>query len=423
MFCRIFKHFHVNRTFLYVSRRFKIHSINWEKHLTYSKLRILLFIYGLLIVFLSLTSCLETYFPEFSSDDVNTLVISGSISDQEGYNYIYVTKATNLEIPRYTFINGCTGFVSDEFGNHYPFENAGEGKYKCWINKDNLIPGIKFKLFVKTPGGIEYESDEEAMPNPTTIDSIYARWVLVQTGDPKIPKRGLQFFANLHGPNSNSTYYRFVVEETWEYHSPYPIYWYYNGALRHYSQVDFSHMVCYSTASLSAIYTLSTSDLAENKYNGYPLHFIENNSEKLLYRYSVLVKQYGNTAEAYRYLNELRKNIEEQGGLYEKQPLRVNGNMHCLTNPEKKVIGYFMANSISTKRISFSQIENLNVDLSDYCVPWIPKPDGVLRYLKNVSPYLYPVYVLNESVLSLADQTCFDCMQRGGSLTKPDFLP
>jgi hypothetical protein len=370
-----------------------------------------------------ITSCLESYFPSFMEDEINTMVISGNMTDQEGFNYIYVSKATNLEIPRYIFLNGCSGYVSDQFGNHFSLESSGEGKYRFWMNKKDLIPGVKYKLYIKCPDGHEYESADEALPFPTQLDSVYANWEISGSNNPLVPRQGYQFYVDVHSANTELKYFRWIVDETWEYHSKFPMEWYFDGKLRRLDQIDYSKMICYITVPKANIFTLSTSNLTENKFIGFPLHFVPNTSEKLLYEYSVLVKQYGQTELAYKYLTELRQNIEDQGGLYERQPIRVHGNIHNISDEKEKVIGYFMATSLVTKRISFSNIENLNVDLSAYCVPWIPTNMSVLEYLAYVSPSLYPVYLLNDTVLHLADQPCFDCRLKGGSLEKPAFLP
>jgi hypothetical protein len=384
-------------------------------------------VFAILIAGLTgLSSCLEQYFPDFTKEEVNTLVITGGISDKEGYNNFEVSLATNLGQPSYFPVVGCTGYVSDDLGNHFPLENLGEGEYRVWIDQQYLQAGKKYRLYVTSPAGLEYESEEEEMPTTASIDSLYCQFEVHQTSDPSLPAEGYQFYADVSGLSSNSRYYRLVVEETWEYHSPYIIEWYWDGStksIRRFEYPDISKQVCYSTKDVKKIFSMSTSNLAENKYQRFPLHFIENTEEKLLYNYSVLVKQYALSERAYRYWDYLRQNIEDQEGLYQKQPLQIVGNIHCKTEPGKKVLGFFSVSAMKTKRITLTNLEDLHVDLSDYCRPWLPRSGSIMDYLKTVAWGKIVYLVVNDNGNFLADESCFDCRLRGGTTVKPVFLP
>jgi hypothetical protein len=409
-------------------------------------MRLIRLIFSLLIIAWFLSSCLETYYPEFSDEEVNTLVISGGITDQEGYHSIYVSLATNVSQPEYFPVTGCWGYVADDKGNNFNLQSLGEGHYQVWIGKENLVPGRKYKLVVVTPLGSVYESDEEVMPDSPEIDSMYYSWEFKETNVPGIQSAGLQFYADFAGGNDQSHYYRWIVEETWEYHSPYIIEWYYDGkskAILQFNPPDYSKQVCYKTQDLEKIFTMKTSNLEANEYKGFPLHFIDNTSEKLLYKYSVLIRQMALSERAYQYWDYLRQNDEDQDGLYQKQPMQIQGNIYALgdfdssridtsvseidtlTNrprSNKRVLGYFSVSSLRTKRTTLTNLNNLNVDLSDYCLPWVPK-NGLSTFLRT-TPYNEIVYLVhNDTGTFLADKSCFDCRLRGGTTSKPAFLP
>jgi hypothetical protein len=401
--------------------------------------------WGFLLLFSAsiFQSCLEPYFPDLPEDEVNTIVIFGGISDQGGYHYFQVSLATNISQPEYFPVTGCTGNVSDDQGNKWKIESTGEGNYRVFIKQENLVPGRKYRLYMKSPLGVEYESDEEIMPASPVIDSIYYKWETHQTSTPSVSSTGLQFYANMNGTLDDARYYRWIVEETWEYHSPYPIDYYYDGSTKTVKRVnppDYSKQVCYSTVDMPKIFTMKTSNLAANEYEGFPLHFIGNTSEKLLYNYSVLIRQVALSEKAYQYWEYLRQNIEDQSGLYQKQPLQIQGNIHALntfdstladtsvtgsdsastrTISSKRVLGFFTVSSVKMNRISLSNIPDINVDLSNYCRPWSPKSGGIGPYLKSI-PWGKIIYMVGPD--SLADESCFDCRLRGGTTVKPAFF-
>jgi hypothetical protein len=74
-------------------------------------------------------------------------------------------------------------------------------------------------------------------------------------------------------------------------------------------------------------------------------------SEKIHLRYSILVKQYALTSDAFNYFTLLKKNTEQLGSIFDAQPSSLTGNIHCISDPAELAIGYVTAGQISQKRI------------------------------------------------------------------------
>jgi len=232
---------------------------------------------------------------------------------------------------------------------------------------------------------------------------------------------GIQFYVDLDGGNINSRFFRWEAIETWEYHVDYPREWYYDGSVHHISPPDYSRKVCWATQLVKNIYTLSTEDLVQNKYDRLFLHFVDNHTSRLKYGYSLLINQFALSEAAYSYWDQMRINSSEQGGLYEKQPLSISGNLHNNTNPDQKVLGFFSASSVESKRIFIRNVENLELDFPTFCTP------GVLRKgLIEISPEDYPAFLMGNDKgywnVQLANE-CVDCLSIGGINIKPDFWP
>jgi hypothetical protein len=82
-----------------------------------------------------------------------------------------------------------------------------------------------------------------------------------------------------------------------------------------------------------------------------PIISIESTSEKIEVKYSILLKQYALTAEAYKFWESLRKNTEQLGSIFDAEPTQLAGNIHNINDNSDIVIGYISAGSVASKRV------------------------------------------------------------------------
>jgi hypothetical protein len=149
---------------------------------------------------------------------------------------------------------------------------------------------------------------------------------------------------------------------------------------------------------------------------------VDNHTNRLLYGYSLLINQYALSEAAYSYWDQLRINSSEQGGLYEKQPLSIVGNLHNNTNPEQEVLGFFSASSVKSRRLFIGPVNDLRFDYIEFCSP---APLGRLGFLE-IEPDEYPAYLMGDKtgpIPVVLSQYCVDCTTLGGITTKPYFWP
>jgi hypothetical protein len=154
-----------------------------------------------------------------------------------------------------------------------------------------------------------------------------------------------------------------------------------------------------------------------------PITVIPDGSEKLTERYSILVKQYALTKEAYEFWQLLRRNTNQVGGLFDAQPSELIGNLHCISNPAEPVIGYVSASTVETKRIFIGRTELSfwHYTAEDFfCTPKIIS-DSVQYYLSDTS--MAPAYFVTGGALAIAKKSCVDCRRHGGKTVKPPFWP
>jgi hypothetical protein len=370
-----------------------------------------------------MTSCIKPFDPVIGAGDANKLVVSGVVTDFNGDQKVTISKSISItsikreERP----LPGCIVIISDVKGHQFPLIDSSDGNYYGRIDPQYLTTGSSFKIEILTPDGSKIVSDYDRLSACPVVDSVYFIRKDLPTIDPAKFVKGIQFYVDLKGKSSDSRLYRWEAVETFEYHADYPIEWYYDGIVRHVTPPDYSKDTCWQTLLVRDIYTVSTKNLAENKYQMFSLNFVDNTTSRLVYGYSLLVNQYSLSDSAYNYWTQLRTNSTDEGGLYDRQPLSSKGNLHNLTHPDQDVLGFFGASSVKSKRIFVRNVENLDLEYLSSCVPdairqWggladynhLPKPIYLLGDAKGWKPYI------------LAEE-CVDCRAKGGKIVKPDF--
>lgn len=379
----------------------------------------------LMLVFMGLFllgGCIYEYTPDIEGSS-NTLVINGKITDREGYQYIEISRSfapydPDIDRP----VNNFAVEIQDDQGNTFPGDELEPGLYGCWMDQEYLVYGTKYRLMVTSPSGDQYASAyDELLPCPD-IDSITYEYQERQTQIPEVIEKGIQFFVNTDGSGEYAKNFRWEMEETWEYHATYEIQAYYDGRF-HESLPgigSFDYFYCWQTARIRRIYTYSTQNLTSGRIRNYPLHYVNNQSERLRIKYSTLVKQYSLSPEAYRYWHILDQQSNQSGELYETQPAQLQGNIYPLEEGGGQVLGLFYATSVKEKRILFRPAMDT---WTPNCDPHDLTRDELMELLYSYQPNQYPIYLImvDFGVYEFADQDCFDCRLRGGTTEPPDF--
>lgn len=381
----------------------------------------LILLIGLLLWFSP--SCIDRYFINADEDIEGKIVINGTITDEGGNQQIQISRSSSPENPKFIPISGCQVIVEDNLGNQIIFqETAGKGHYEAELEPSMLKVGKSFQLKVNLPDGTSYESSEETQTPSPDIAGVYYDLETKSTFGRGSEEDGLQFYIDFEGDSQSGNYYRWKLEETYEYHSTWPINRYLDeDNVLHESGADYSYYFCYKTEALNQIFTLSTEGFSKNSYKKYPLHFVNDHTQRLMYQYSLLVKQYSLSKEAYSYWETLRKNNKEATDLFGKQPANVKGNISNPSNPDEIVLGYFGVSSVKNKRVHVLDVPELSFSEVDYCeaIPLDPSSP-----IPNQPRPLYMVLTRNykgELVWGYAGTSCFICTLLGGTTEKPPY--
>ena len=376
---------------------------------------------SVIFTLLLLSGCIKPYNPVIDSNSANKYIVSGRVTNTEGWQEVDVSLSSPIGSPKYIPVSDCKVYIKDDKDNIFPLTEYEPGQYHVWMGKEYLTPGTSYMVMVVTPGREILSSGFDMMPPGLKLDSVYYLLKDLPTPNPGINSRVMQFYVDLNAYGNYSQYYKYEVVETWEYRAAHNAEYYYDGSFHKIDPPDSSHRVCWVTTSLKNIFTISTKNLAQNTYKQYPLHFIDGYTSRLGILYSMLVRQFAVSEMAYNYWEQMRINSNEQGGLYEKQPLAIKGNLQNVSDPEKTVLGYFYAASESSRRYFYKDVPGIILGFYNNCVE---KGLGRMGWLE-FSPDDYPVYYYYPTTYSILilTQECVDCRISGGTTVKPDFWP
>ena len=211
----------------------------------------------------------------------------------------------------------------------------------------------------------------------------------------------LKIYVNTHDPQNNTRYYKWDYEETWEFHSAYlSILDYFkdpstNQVIGVTFRDPFAHLAdtaiykCWQS-NISRNINIGTSEKLNADIIYLPLLSIEPASKKLSVRYSIIVRQFALSHEAYLFYEKIKKNTEQLGSIFDPQPSELQGNIHCITDPKETVVGFVDVSEEKDLRIFISNDEVPGWNYTNNCEQIIigNDPDSIsitwTRYLPTI---------------------------------------
>lgn len=378
--------------------------------------------------------CKKPYSPPIVAAGKSFLVVEGAINTGQDSTIVHLSHTVPIATPKGIAAPpelGASVVVQSDVNTSSQLTDAGNGYY---ISPNlNLSGGNKYRLQITTADAKVYQSDFIQVKNSPPIDSV----------NYQVLNSSVQINVSTHDNSNNSRYYRWDYYESWIIHAKYQSQYVLQTqpkdtiVFRTPSQQIFR---CWNSGQSSDIILASTAKLSQDVLVNSRVTSIGSTSEKLTERYSILVKQYALTKEAFDYYQLLRKNTEQLGGIFDPQPSSLSGNIHCSTDPSETVIGYITAGSVSKQRIY----------IDSYALPpgplWIPKlpydhceldtfwfvyfPQGSQTPVNQVESYLFTGYAIPVGVIAPPGSPpvaytasygdCADCTLRGTN-RKPDF--
>ena len=354
--------------------------------------------------------CKDVYNPPLKNSTTNYLVVEGNIIAGNDSTFVHLSRTTK--------VNDTSGIskpetnasiaVESEDGESYSLQNDFNGTYAA--APLNINSSKNYRLHIFTADGKEYASDYVPVKLTPPIDSISWKFNAEQ---------GVDIYVNTHDASQSTQYYRWKYVAAWENRANfYSSLIYIDGGWRDRLPSEQIYR-CWTIDSSGTIFIASTTGLSNDVVQEKLLVTIPYLSIDLSQVYSILVTQYAQTKEAFEYWQNLKKNTEQIGTIFDPQPFAEFGNIHCLSDANEPVLGFISACSVQQQRIYIYHSQIL----------W-PLPDlGCVDSLFNgaqtelSSGALIPLYFQFRKGLHVTTRECADCRLESGTTIKPPYMP
>jgi hypothetical protein len=375
------------------------------------------------ILIMILGACKDKYMPHINQPASGFLVVEGYINSGNDSTFIYLSRSSALDSIQIFPEPGARIEVQSEQGASYPLTELPGGKYA--VDGLPIDPAQKYRVHILTSNGKEYLSDLTEVKITPPIDSV--NW--------KAGPDLVTINVSTHDDQKKSIYYQWSFEETWQYNPPYVSNYIYapmDPAADSFYLIprlnggDFG--TCWLSSQSSNLNLGSTASLNADVISEFPLQTISyDGSNRLVTRYSILVKQNALSKGAYEWKQKLKKNTEQLGSIFDAQPSETGGNLHCTTDPAEQVIGFIECSSQTEKRIFINRHELPDVYV--FTGYEICSVDLVTREKEGNAfgdtTYEWVIdhlYKGNHAIGATgAPRGCIDCRLKGGVNAKPSF--
>jgi len=310
------------------------------KRTTYILIAFAIIIYG----------CTKPFNPPGVATNANILVVEGLINT--GADSTIINLSRTVIVANKTTANPETKAIITVENAQGTVGTLTETVKGTYVTPPLKLDNTKqYRLRIKTSNGKIYLSDLVDAKVSQPIDSIGYN----------ITSAGLQLYTNTHDPNNNTRYYKYDFQETWQFHAKYASDYITNGTAIVSRTPAQQNYYCFGNDNSTNILINSTAALSQDVVYQFPITSIPSSSEKIETKYSILLKQQALTSDAYAFWQNLKKNTEQLGSIFDAQPSTLTGNIHNIANASEPVIGYISAGTIQQKRIF---IDRLSLPLS-----------------------------------------------------------
>jgi len=281
-------------------------------------------------ILIILSGCIEPFQPEVALDS-SFVVVTGGISNENKVK-VNIERSLDSTTGLSSKIIGATVTLLGDDGTVEILDDQGNGVY---AGETLGVANVSYSIEVILPNSRVIKSDWQLLKPGPEVGNLF----IEQSTRPNFVD-GYEF--ELDGLNLNlymneteliSTYYRWTLEGTYEFHSP------------------LSSDICYITDFFTGNFLLGESVSINKDLITKQLAFLESNGSKFSLGYSMEVTQYTLNDEAYNYWKKIDDQQNNVGSVFDAPPAQIIGNLTYVEEIEQPVLGFFEANFITKKRI------------------------------------------------------------------------
>jgi len=387
----------------------------------------------ILILSMTLLRCIDPFYPRLEKFQ-SLLVVDAVLTDEDVPAYVRLTRTTETLEEHLPMVTGATVSITDDLGNRTSLTEVSAGIYQSDIPAFRGAAGREYTLRIRTEDGKEYESNSCPLNEARDIDTVYFGQAS-QMADNGEEEQGIRIYIDSKDPTEHK-YFRWAYEEWWKFNIPYPVAYKYESPNNIYP-IPIENVTCFKNRKSDEILIQISDPEAKGEFIKKPVCFIASDkSDRLLIQYCIQVSQYTISENEYEFWR-LTKEISESGGdIFDKQPFPIISNIHCVSDPDENVLGYFQVCGVRKKMIYIkgSEITAMGLQPYHYVCKMVTK--GPQDYLGGTMSFddiyhnfttldynfVAPLYSSGTILdrLMFLDKNCSDCT-RTGSPDKPDF--
>ena len=335
--------------------------------------------YLLIVIGVVLVSCIdEIDLENFGEENFNpSLVVEATLSDEMELQKVYLSRSdvrTDLEtdtvynpfVPlglgereNVLFERNAQVQVRVDGGNTISFQETDPGTYIS-ITPFAVASNSTYELLIQTSDGASYRSDPMTLEGKSEISNLYAERMTNEFGI-----EGVMIYIDGQEIEGKAENYRYTFEETYKIIAPmwddedflltdydpcaFPVTYNLEIVPR-----EVQNQVCYNTVPSRTIVQNNTSGTSSGTINRFPVHFINRDDFILSHRYSIEVKQWVQSPDAYSYYQALGS-FSRTGNIFSQiQPGTLRANVVREGDPDELVLGQFEVASVSRMRLFFN---------------------------------------------------------------------
>ncbi len=308
--------------------------------------------------------CTEIYNPNISSN-TKALIVEGLITDAKGPYTIKLSLAKPLPFDSVGatrfFVHDAKVTITDNERNTYILPESSAGNYTTPLSFNSKI-GNTYKLQIITKDGSRYESNPEKLLPPQGYDSIrafYGTEDFINKTDELKKVAGadirVDLFNNLYATDTVPSC-RFVSNVTIQYFYTYREKDLGGNDIMTWRWDNFG----WKTFKLNSLQNItenkapSTNPFLKNHFIGFmpydPLSYGIMLPDPTIIYY-LRVDQYTMNKDSYRFYKAANTQLSANGKIFDPIASQLLGNMKCINDPSKIVLGLFEVSSV--KKYSF----------------------------------------------------------------------
>ncbi len=288
----------------------------------------------IVVLFFAFASCIEEI--EFvAPGQIGILVVDGNLTTSGDSNLIQLSRTDKLGQQVFPPVQATTVTLRDDEGKTEPYLALGNGKY--WLKGNILKPKIggTYHLEIELENGRKYQSQAERILPAPEIDSLSFETAIeniVVDETKELSRTVVDFFVHGHiSTPPDKTYLQWKVEQV--------------SAVSELTCSPFlAAKTCYiyRQSNPNQLFLLDGTLLRPNA------DYKELISKQVLdYSYGQLTSYYVSqrsiSRDAYIYLDQVERIVNEVGSIFDAPPAAIPGNIFSLDDPTEKVLGYFSA--------------------------------------------------------------------------------